>query len=134
MADISESAGPGSDVDYDELAGALLLRVVRTLSSSVEGIESRSWATRRIERTQERNDDLKRSLARIKAEMDAITVERDELRDRLANSEKNLLLLEERLTNGKVHSGSIATRLGAEERLLLHQLRNPTAAISNKAG
>jgi hypothetical protein len=123
----SEEDPDSSDLDYDELAGALLVRVVQALNpKTAQQRDDGSWAGRRIERLQRRIDDLERELARAKAEGRALTDERDGLRRQLELSEGNLALLTDRFAQGQRHATSVADRLGADERTLLQQLRRPS--------
>jgi hypothetical protein len=133
VADRSEPAEESSGVqdaaetptmDYENVAAALLVRVVQTITAgSVPREDEGSWARRRIERLERRNDELERDLSRAKAESKAIADERDDLRRQLEHSESNLEVLADRLASRKPREGSVLNRLGNDERDLLNQLR-----------
>jgi len=126
-------ASDTTEMDYDEVASALLVQVVQTLTQGSRGQESDgSWARRRIERLERRIDELERDLTQAKVETKAIADERDELRQQLEHSEGNLALLTDRLSTGKVREGHVSKRLGPDERALLHQLRS--SAVSGRPG
>jgi hypothetical protein len=124
--DLEESDGPDTaEMDYDQVASALLVQVVQTLTQGRRGKESDgSWARRRIERLERRIDELERDLTYAKAESKGIGDERDELRLQLENSEGNLALLTDRLSTGKSREGRVSKLLGPDERALLQQLRS----------
>ena len=107
------------EIDYDELAAALLARTAQVLASSHEPAEAVGWTRRRIQQLEGRVDKLERELARAKAEAKAAVDERDGLREQLDAASHNLSLLTERAQNG----GKAAQRLGAEEQALLYELR-----------
>ena len=109
------------EIDYDELAAALLVRTAQVLASSQEPAESVGWARRRIQQLEGRIGDLERELARTKAEAKVAADERDELQSRLEAASHNLnLLAEQRQAKG---SGRASQRLGSEEQALLYELR-----------
>ena len=116
---------PGEDspeeIDYDELAAALLARTAQVLASAQEPAEAVGWARRRIQLLEGRVDELERELARTKAEAKATADERDELRGQLEAASHNLdLLAEQRHQRG---SGRAAQRLGSDEQALLYELQ-----------
>jgi hypothetical protein len=114
-----------ADMDYDRVASALLVQVVQNLTQgSRQPSNDGSWARRRIERLENRINDLERDLLQAKAESRTITAERDELRLLLEHSEANLALLSDRVSSGKPRDGQLSKLLGTEERALLHQLRD----------
>jgi chromosome segregation ATPase len=128
----SDAADP-AEMDYDQVASALLVQVVQTLTQGGREKESDgSWARRRIERLERRVDELERDLTQAKAESKNISDERDELRLQLEHSEGNLALLTDRLSTGKVREGHVSKLLGPDERALLHQLRS--SALSQSPG
>ena len=121
------------EMDYDQVASALLVQVVQTLTKGSAGRESEgSWARRRIERLERQVNELERDLSQAKAESKSVAEERDELRLQLEHSEGNLALLTDRLSTGKVREGHVSKRLGPDERALLHQLRS--SSVSGRAG
>lgn len=123
------SAPVASDFDYDELAGALLVQVAQSLRAADEPRSDDSgWARRRIERLERRNDELERQLARAKAELNAVTEDRDGVRRQLQLSESNLGLLAERPANSKPRHTSFENRLQEDEKILLRQLRRTPSA------
>jgi hypothetical protein len=129
---LEESDAPDTvEMDYDQVASALLVQVVKTLTQGSRGKEGDgSWAGRRIERLERRIDELERDLSHAKAEAKSVADERDELRLQLEHSEGNLALLTDRLSTGKVREGQVSKRLGPDERALLHQLRS--SALSQR--
>jgi hypothetical protein len=111
-------------MDYDELAASLLARVTRILSStSADGSESSSWARRRLEQLESRNSSLQRDVARAKADLEAVVLERDALRSQLEAAQHNITLLTERVNAPRQTQGKAAERLGSDEQNLLYQLR-----------
>lgn len=110
-------------MDYDELAAALLARVTRILSAPSDTSESASWARRRLEQLESRNTALQREVARAKAELESVVIERDTLRTQLDAAQHNLELLTERLNVPRHPQGRAAERLGTDEQTLLYQLR-----------
>ena len=114
-----------AEMDYDQVASALLLQVVQSLKEGnrQQGSDG-SWARRRIERLENRINDLERELLQARAESKTVIAERDELRLLLEHSQANLALLSDRVSTGKPREGQIAKLLGADERALLHQLRD----------
>jgi hypothetical protein len=115
----------GAAMDYDEVASALLVQVVQTLTKGNRTKESDgSWARRRIERLERRIGELERDLSVAKAESKTLAAERDQLRVQLEHSEGNLALLTERLPNSKSRDGQLSKLLHSDERALLHQLRS----------
>ncbi len=109
------------DIDYDELAAALLARTAHVLATSQEPSESAGWARRRIEQLEGRIDELQKDLARTKAEAKTNAEERDELIGQLEAASHNLSLLTERRQAPK--QGRAAERLGSDEQALLYELR-----------
>jgi septal ring factor EnvC (AmiA/AmiB activator) len=101
------------EMDYDQVASALLVQVVQTLTQG------------RLER---QIDELERDLSQAKAESKSVAEERDELRLQLEHSEGNLALLTDRLSKGKQSEAQLSKRLGPDERALLHQLRSSTVS------
>jgi hypothetical protein len=117
-----------TEMDYDQLASALLVQVVQTLS---EGNRQRgsdgSWARRRIERLESRINDLERELLQAKTESRTLAAERDELRLLLEHSQANLALLSDRVATGNARQPRLSQLLGTDERALLHRLRDNAA-------
>lgn len=123
-------------MDYDELAAALLARVTRILSAPADGSESASWAKRRLEQLETKNTALQRDVARAKAELEAVVLERDALRGQLDAAQHNLELLTERIGEPRHPQGRAAERLGTDEQTLLYQLRGrqrPTSPSPERA-
>jgi hypothetical protein len=117
------------EMDYDQVASALLVQVVQTLTQGRPGREGDGqWARRRIERLERQIDELERDLSQAKAESKSVAEERDELRLQLEHSEGNLALLTDRLSKGKQSEAQLSKRLGPDERALLHQLRSSTVS------
>ena len=112
--------GGSSDVDYDELAAALLARTAQVLSQSQQTTEPAGWARRRIEQLEARIDELGRELARARAEVKVATDEREELRSQLEAASHNLELLAEQQRS---RPSRATQRLGSDEQALLYELR-----------
>jgi len=113
-----------AEIDYEQLAASLLLQVVQTMSKEESRREDvGAWARRRIEKLENRNDELGRDLSHVKAELKVTAGERDELRQQFERSESNLALLTERLANGKERKGQLSNLLQADDRALLERLR-----------
>ena len=121
---VGEPAVDGTgELDYEQLAEALLLRALESITSA--GRQSGSgdaWARRRIERIERRNAELEQALSRAKAEARSLVEERDALRQQLEHTAGNLALLTDRLEN-RPSRERISNRLGDDEQALLHQLR-----------
>jgi hypothetical protein len=118
-------------MDYEDLAAALLVRVVQTINAGTDQREDEgSWANRRLERLERRIGELERDLSRSKAESKSIADERDDLRRQLEHSEGNLAVLTDRLVNQRPQRGHLLSRLGADEQALLHQLRGSASRAS----
>jgi chromosome segregation ATPase len=125
----SNDAAETVEMDYDQVASALLVQVVQTLTQGPRGKESDgSWVRRRVDRLERRIDELERDLTHAKAESKGIANERDELRLQLEHSQGNLSLLTDRLSTGKSREGHVSKLLGPDERALLHQLRSGTSS------
>jgi chromosome segregation ATPase len=124
----SPDVADNAEMDYDQVASALLLQVVQTMT---EGNRQRgsdgSWARRRMERLESRINDLERDLLQAKAESRTLAAERDELRQLLEHSQANLALLSDRVSTGKPREGQLSKLLGTDERALLDQLRGNAA-------
>lgn len=120
---VSEDTSDETQMDYDELAAALLARVTRILSAPVEGSDSTSWARRRLEQLETKNSALQRDVARARADLEAALMERDTLRHQLDAAQHNLELLTERIGEPRHPQGRAAERLGTDEQTLLYQLR-----------
>ncbi len=121
------AVGPMSDgnLDYDELAAALLAQVTRVASAPTDTSESASWARRRLEQLEARNASLQRDVARANAEAEAVAAERDILQNQLEAAQHNLSLLTDRLQEPRrPQQGRAAERLGPDEQSLLNQLRH----------
>ncbi len=115
----------GAEMDYDQVASALLLQVVQTLNEGKrQPGNDGSWARRRIERLEGRIDDLERDLLRAKAESRTANAERDEMQLLLEHSQANLALLSDRASGGKPREDQLSKLLGTDEKALLHRLRN----------
>lgn len=119
--DGTDDATDPSATDYDDLAAALLVRVVKTITAGNGQGDEGAWARRRIERLERRIGELERELSRAKADSRGIADERDDLRRQLEHSEGNLAVLTDRLASRK--PAQIVNRLGTDEQVLLNQLR-----------
>jgi hypothetical protein len=113
----------GGDVDYDELAVALLAHTARVLAASQEPAETAGWARRRIEQLEARVDELQRDVARAKAEAQAVAEQRDEIRGHLEAASHNIEILQERVQGPRTGTGKAADKLGNDEQALLFALR-----------
>ena len=119
-----EESEQKTEMDYDKMASALLVRVVQTLARESRGHESDgTWARRRIERLEKRINELEQDLLHTKTQAKTIATERDELRLQLEHGEANLALLTDRLQAGKERGQQLSKILRPEERDLLHRLQ-----------
>ncbi len=132
----SNTSGEG-ELDYDELAAALLAKATRAAAAPSDTSESASWARRRLEQLEARNASLLRDVARANAEAEAVAAERDVLQNQLEAAQHNLSLLTDRLQEPRrPQGGRAAERLGPDEQSLLNQLRHrhpQRAATSERA-
>jgi hypothetical protein len=117
------TAAGGEDIDYDELATALLTRVTQTLLQGQPAADDPPWMRRRVERLETRSAVLERELARARAEAEAFREERDALAAQLEAAQHNLGLLTERLGTPRAPTPRAASHLDTDERALLQQLR-----------
>jgi chromosome segregation ATPase len=76
-----------------------------------------SWARRRIERLENRINDLERDLLQTKAEWKTLAAERDELRLQLEHSQAHLALLSDRVSSGKPREGRLSKLLEPKNTL-----------------
>ncbi|HET6809929.1 MAG TPA: hypothetical protein VFH50_02855 [Acidimicrobiales bacterium] len=111
-----------ANIDYDQLAAALLAQVTRAITSRTEPNQPTASVRRRLDQLMARNAELERETARARAERDAVATERDELRNQLEAASHNLSLLTERLGTPRKPQSPAAERLGSEERALLYRL------------
>lgn len=120
------AGGGGGEVDYDELARVLLVRVTRALANEGDdrGTDQAAWARRRMDQLEAKVVTLQRDLARAKADVQAVTDERDALREQLEAASRNLDVLTERLGT-RPAPPRVAERLDSEEQALLNNLRSP---------
>jgi hypothetical protein len=125
------SAVANDDMDYEELAAALLTEVVRTLSGDGRKDKGDSWAQRRIAGLERHNVELERELSRAKAEGRELAEECQNLKDQLENSEGNLALLTERFTSPGLRKSGASEKLGAAERELLANMQRSRRAVSD---
>jgi hypothetical protein len=113
------------ELDYDELAAALLAQATRAAAVPADTSESASWARRRLEQLEARNASLLRDVARANAEAEAVAAERDILQSQLEAAQHNLSLLTDRLQEPRrPQGGRAAERLGPDEQSLLNSLRH----------
>ena len=124
------------ELNYDELAAALLSKVVEAISNGSVGGRGDSTRTRRqLERLQRQNEELATELSKARMELKESAIERQDLRERLQNSEGNLALLTDRLVEkpGKAVASSKLSKLKAEDRALLDHLLSGDEVRSNRA-
>lgn len=123
-------------IDYDELAAALLSRVVRSIGASDTTTEPTAWTKRRLQGLESRSTVLERELAGVRAELKAVSDERDALRTSLEAAEHNLGLLTERMGTPRALAKTAASRLGPDDRALLHRLTSGDDVVrrSTRAG
>jgi hypothetical protein len=124
------SSADGGEIDYDELASALLSRVARTLSvaeAASAGGDQAAWARRRIDQLEAKVVTMQRDLARARAEVQAVSDEREALRAQLEAATRNLDVLTDRLGT-RPPASRAAERLDSDEQALLHSLRRPRRA------
>jgi hypothetical protein len=126
----------GNAIDYDELAAALLSRVVRSISEPEKTVEPTAWAQRRLQGLESRSTVLERALASARAELKVVSDERDALQTSLEAAEHNLSLLTERMGTPRSSAKSAASRLAPDDRALLHRLTSDDDAgrRSQRAG
>ncbi|HMK63172.1 MAG TPA: hypothetical protein VK386_06100 [Acidimicrobiales bacterium] len=130
----SVAATPDGELDYDELAAALLSRAARALTaaeSAASGGDQAAWARRRLDQLEAKVVALQRDLARARAEVQAVTEERDELRAQLEVSARNLDVLTERLGQRQPAVPRAAEHLDSDEQALLRSLRRPQRSDSS---
>jgi hypothetical protein len=109
--------------DYDQIAAALLVRVVETITAGADQREpDDSWARRRIERLERRSTELERALSQARGEARVLAEERDDLKKQLEHTAGNLALLTDRMESRRSQE-VVTNRLGDDERALLNQLR-----------
>jgi hypothetical protein len=119
-------------VDYDQLAAAVLARLARTVSEAEgdgrnAGDDRAAWARRRIDQLEGKVATLQRDLARARAEVQAITGERDELQGRYDAATHNLeMLTEQQGARPAPPAERAAEGLDREEQALLYRLRGPS--------
>lgn len=119
----AEGDSSGEQLNYDELAEALLVRAVEAISAGARASgESDAWARRRIDRLERRNAELEQALTRAKAEARELAEQRAAIEQQLEHTAGNLALLTERLAD-RPSRDRVAKQLGSEERELLSQLR-----------
>jgi phage shock protein A len=120
------------EIDYEELAAALLARVARVLSAAESDTASgdqAAWARRRLDQLEAKVASLQRDLARARAEVQAVTAERDELREKFELATRNNDMLTERLGQRQAVP-RVAERLDSDEQALLYRLRRPGRSAS----
>jgi len=128
-------AGDG-EFDYDELARALLVRVTRTLAAESDdrNTDQTAWARRRMDQLEAKVVTVERELARARADVQAVSDERDALRGQLEAASHNIELLTDKLGTRKAPA-RVAERLDSEEQALLYNLRRPRRdATPTRAG
>lgn len=115
------------DFDYDELARALLVRATRALASENDdrGPDQAAWARRRMDQLEAKVVTLQRDLARARAEVQAVSDERDALRGQLEAASHNIDVLTERLGTRQAPP-KVAERLDSEAQALLYNLQRPS--------
>ena len=121
VSDSHDAASVGQ-LDYDRLAGALLTRITKALTTPAEPSRPAPSVRRRLDQLAVRTSELEREVARSRAERDAVAAERDELREQLEAASHNLSLLTERLGGQRRPPSPAAERLGSEDRALLYKL------------
>lgn len=113
--DLTET-GTG-EVDYGGMAGHLLRRAAEALAAT----EDTSEARRQLDAALSRNAELERLAARARAEREAVTAERDELRHQLETACRNTELLTEKLES-RSKSHRAMEGLGSDEKALLNRM------------
>lgn len=124
----TRSSGP-EGFDYDELAAALLARVTRTVVAAQAeedrgNVDQAAWARRRIDQLEAKVASLQRDLARAKADVQAVTEEREALRSQLDAASHNIDVLTERIGSRPKVPDRAAQRLDSDAQALLYQLRS----------
>lgn len=122
----SPSPAVEAEVDYDQLAAALLTRVIQSVStSSTENGADGPLPRRQAQRLERENGQLTKELARTKSELKKTIADREDLREKLENCESNLALLTDQLSTPKPKRNAAMAALKAEDRELLNQLLSP---------
>lgn len=126
----STRSGPSeaANLDYDELAAALLARVTRTLVTAEAeeekgAVDQAAWARRRIDQLEGKISGLQRDLARARAEVQSVVEEREALRSQLEAATHNVDVLTERLGTRPQPPDRAAERLDSDAQALLYRLR-----------
>jgi hypothetical protein len=126
---------PDGQIDYEQLAAAVLSRVAKAVSDA-EGTDRRNagddraaWARRRIDQLEAKVATLQRELARARAEVQAVTGERDELQSRYDAATHNIeVLTEQQGARPAPITDRAAEGLDSEEQALLYRLRGPSGS------
>jgi hypothetical protein len=123
----ADSAERG-ELDYDELAAALLARVAGTLLAAQAeedrgSVDQAAWARRRIDQLEGKVSALQRDLARARADVQAVAQEREALRSQLDAATHNVDVLTERLGTRPKVPDRAADRLDSDAQALLYRLR-----------
>lgn len=124
-------------LDYDQLAGALLSRVAHTLSAS-EGDgrangDGAGWARRRIDQLETKITTLQRELARSRAEVQAVSEQRDEIQGLYDAATRNIeVFSEQKRGRSSPPPDRAAAGLDSEDQALLYRLRRPTEARGSR--
>ncbi len=127
---------PDGQVDYEQLAAAVLNRVAKAVAADAEGTDGRNagddrgaWARRRIDQLEAKVATLQRDLARARAEAQAVTGERDELQSRYEAATHNIEVLTEQQGGRPAPvTDRAAEGLDSEEQALLYRLRGPSGS------
>lgn len=124
------------EIDYDELAEALLARVARVISGPEQSSDTPAWARRRLERLETSNAVGERELAKARAELQAVVAERDALQVQLDAAQHNLDLIARRSEPHGTGAKRAARHLGPDDRALLKRLTRETPRMisSERAG
>jgi len=110
-------------LDYEELAATLLIKVTRLLQRKPDLRNEAAWL-RRIEELDAENSALQRDLARALTDAKSLKTERDEAREQLEAASGNLTLLSERLNaRSEGRPSRTSNRMTQEDKQLLEQLR-----------
>jgi len=118
----------GGELDYDELAAALLARVARTLVTAQAeeergSVDQAAWARRRIDQLEGKVSALQRDVARARAEVQSVVEEREALRGQLDAATHNVDVLTERLGTRPQAPNRATERLDSDAQALLYQLQ-----------
>lgn len=131
-------SGPSGQIDYAELASALLLEVVGRLRENADVSTEAAW-NRRVEEFDLTNSALQRELSRALQDAEAFKAERDELQERLAATTRNLEIIKSQLETGETSKrggrrNQSAAAISNEDKQLLDRFVRLSSSESSEVG